>query len=32
MLTGAPGALVRDTKKENYIVIIALKTVKLIHK
>jgi len=27
MLTGAPGALVKDTKKENYIVIIALKTV-----
>jgi len=27
MLTGAPGALVKDTKKGNYIVIIALKTV-----
>jgi len=27
MLTGAPGALVKDTKKENYIIIIALKTV-----
>jgi len=27
MLTGAPGVLVKDTKKENYIVIIALKTV-----
>jgi len=27
MLTGAPGALVKDTKKGTYIVIIALKTV-----
>jgi len=27
MLTGAPRALVKDTKKRNYIVIIALKTV-----
>jgi len=27
MLTGAPGALVKDTKKGNYIVIIALETV-----
>ena len=27
MLTGAPGALVKDTKKRNYIVIIALKIV-----
>jgi len=27
MLTGASGALVKDTKKGNYIVIIALKTV-----
>jgi len=27
MLTGAPGALVKDIKKGNYIVIIALKTV-----
>jgi len=32
MLTGAPGALVKDTKKGNYTVIIALKTVQLIHK
>jgi len=32
MLTGAPGALVKDTKKGNYIVIIALKIVLLIHK
>jgi len=27
MLTGVPGALVKDTKNGNYIVIIALKTV-----
>jgi len=27
MLTGAPGALVKDTKRGNYIVIIAFKTV-----
>ena len=27
MLTGAPGVLMKDTKKGNYIVIIALKTV-----
>jgi len=27
MLTGASGVLVKDTKKENYIVNIALKTV-----
>ena len=27
MLTGTPGALVKDTKKGNYIVIIALKIV-----
>jgi len=27
MLTGAPGALVKDTKKGNYIIVIALKIV-----
>jgi len=32
MLTGAPAALVKDAKKGNYIVVIALKIVYSIHK
>jgi len=32
MLTGVPRALVKDIKKENYIIIIALKVVYLMHK